>query len=170
MLRLDAPYLARHMTWYIDSADPSVEERSTFGRARRELVTWGPFGLVDHAPAADGSRNRGSTQALQASAWPIGQAPELVAGTPGHEAALDTPRFSILMPTTGRRPSLRRAVEALVAQDYERWELVLKVVDADAARRQLPDDDRIVVLEGPDRNLTHAVNLAMEAATGDVFN
>jgi glycosyltransferase involved in cell wall biosynthesis len=125
---------------------------------------------VEHGELPGESRNRGSTQGVRDSAWPIGGAPELVAGTPGHEAALDTPMFSILMPSMGDRPSLRVAVDALLAQDYERWELVLKVVDADAARRQLPQDDRIVVLEGPDRNLTHAVNLAMEHARGDVFN
>lgn len=171
MLRLGAPYVARHATWYVDSDAPSSEDRYAFQWARRDLLTWGPFGLVEPAAAgASAGRNRGSTQPPRDSAWPIGEAPELVAGSPGHERALETPMFSILMPTTGDRPSLRRAVEALLAQDYERWELVIKAVDAGAARRQLPVDDRIVLLDGPDRNLTHAVNLAMARATGDVFN
>jgi hypothetical protein len=78
------------------------------------------------------------------------------------------PRFSILMPTRDRPAQLAKAVEAIGAQDFDSWELIIK--DAGDVSAALPDDGRIVHLRGPDRNIAHALNIAMNHASGEILN
>jgi hypothetical protein len=78
------------------------------------------------------------------------------------------PRFSLLMPTKDRPDQLAEAIEAIRAQDFESWELVIK--DAGDARGVIPRDERITYLRGPERNLAHALNIAMARASGQIFN
>jgi glycosyltransferase involved in cell wall biosynthesis len=78
------------------------------------------------------------------------------------------PRFSLLMPTKDRPDELAQAIEAIRAQDFESWELVIK--DGGDARGVIPRDERITYLRGPERNLAHALNIAMTRASGQIFN
>ncbi len=163
------PYLARHDAWYVDSANLSVEERYYRGRASADITTWNrDEARPEIEQALAEQRNLGSMAPLGSSAFRPGEAPELDLSLPDTQARLHHPRFSVVMPARGHSERLERAVRAIVNQDYGDWELIIKS-SSGGVRDRLPDDARIHVLEGPDRNLTHAVNEAIAHATGDVF-
>lgn len=168
-LRTGWPYLARHEPWYADRSNLSVEERYYRDHARSDLTTWNRDQVrPEVAVALAEQRNLGSTAPLAASAYRPGEAPELDLSDPAVRARLQKPRFTILMPTRGHSEQLEGAVQAILSQDYEDWELIIKSASS-GLRSFLPDDARIKILEGPDRNLTNAVNQAIGHATGDVF-
>ena len=168
-LRTGWPYLARHEPWYANSADLTVEERYYRDHARADITTWsGDRPRPESGRELTERRYRGSTAPLETSAFRPGEAPELDVSLPEVHARLHTPQFSVVMPTRGYSDRIEQAVQALLAQDYENWELIVKS-SGGGLREQLPDDGRVKVLEGPDRNLTHAVNQAISHATGDVF-
>jgi hypothetical protein len=112
------------------------------------------------------SARYGSTAHPGDSSWRPGEAPELELAVDGSPRQLTKPKFSILMPTLARPDVLPRAVRAVIDQDYEDWELLVKDGDGSAV---VPEDPRISVIVGPDRNLTHAVNQLVVRATGDVL-
>jgi len=82
---------------------------------------------------------------------------------------LEHPRISILMPSRGRSERLLHATRAIIDQDYDDWELVIQE-SADTPATRLPDDPRIVHLREEDRNISHALNIAMRRATGDILH
>jgi glycosyltransferase involved in cell wall biosynthesis len=82
---------------------------------------------------------------------------------------VDEPRISVLMPTRNRPRMLLRAVEAIQAQSYQNWELIIKD-GGDAAFEVLPKDDRIMYVHGKDRGIAHAMNQALSLAEGSIFN
>lgn len=73
------------------------------------------------------------------------------------------------MPSRGRPEELRRATQAILDQDYDNWELVVQE-SADVPGTALPSDPRIVHLREADRNISHALNLALRRATGDILH
>lgn len=78
-------------------------------------------------------------------------------------------KISILMPTFNRPEFISNAINAILEQDYDDWELIIKdggkpVFDL------IPDDKRIIYIHGKDRGITDAMNTAMKIASGDVFN
>ena len=78
---------------------------------------------------------------------------------------------SVVLPTRDRPEPLPRAIASVLAQRYERWELVVvDDGDTDAVERALADadDERVVTVEGPRRGLGAARNAGLDAATGDV--
>jgi len=168
-LRTGWPYLARHEPWYADSSNLSVEERYYRDRARSDVTTWNRDQVrPELAVALAQQRHRGSTAPFASSAYRPGEAPELDLSDPAVRARLHKPRFTILMPTRGPSDRIEGAVQAILSQDYEDWELIIKSASS-GLRSSLPGDARIKILEGPDRNLTHAVNQAIGHATGDVY-
>jgi glycosyl transferase family 2 len=81
------------------------------------------------------------------------------------------PLISVILATRDRPELLARAIPSVLAQRYERWQLV--VVDdgeTDAVARTLAslDDERIVTVEGPHRGLGAARNAGLEAARGEI--
>lgn len=81
---------------------------------------------------------------------------------------MDNPKISIIMPTMGTRTTIERAIEAIHAQDYKNWELIIQN-GGTAHYRDFPDR-RIKVYNEPDTGITDAMNKGMAKATGDIFN
>jgi glycosyltransferase involved in cell wall biosynthesis len=82
-----------------------------------------------------------------------------------------TPSLSVILPTRDRPRFLPRAIRSVLAQRFERWQLI--VVDdgeTDAVQATLGafEDERIVVAEGPRRGLSAARNAGLAKATGEV--
>lgn len=79
-------------------------------------------------------------------------------------------RFSILTPTKNRPGWLARAVESVLAQTYDDWELVIY----DNGERPVPQwflaDERIRCHTGPATCPADAFGHALELATGDVLH
>lgn len=74
-------------------------------------------------------------------------------------------KFSILMPTRNRQEFITLAVEAVLAQTYQDWELLIGNAGVPLV---LPADDRIDCLNRPCTE-PEALNLGIRRATGDVF-
>jgi hypothetical protein len=78
---------------------------------------------------------------------------------------------SIVMPTRDRGVRVPNAIESVLAQTYERWELV--IVD-DASTDETPevlakfDDPRVRVVSGDGRGVGRARNLGLSVVGGDV--
>lgn len=77
-------------------------------------------------------------------------------------------RISILVPTFNRPDFIVKAVEAVLNQDYQDFEIIIKD-GGEPIGHLLPKDDRIKYIWNKDRGITDAMNQAMKAATGDVF-
>lgn len=76
------------------------------------------------------------------------------------------PRFSILMPTMGKRSLLiDQAIEAILSQDFKDFELIIKNNGADF---EVPDDKRIIYVNKMDISLADSLNQALELATGEI--
>jgi GT2 family glycosyltransferase len=84
----------------------------------------------------------------------------------GQGSAIPT-RVSVLLPTKDRPERLGRALSCILAQDYPDLEVVIQ---NGGARVELPDDPRIVYLEGADTGIANALNIAAAASTGDVLH
>lgn len=81
------------------------------------------------------------------------------------------PPLSVILATRDRPRLLPRAIRSVLAQRFERWQLV--VVDdgeTDAVPETLAafEDERIVVAEGPRRGLSAARNAGLASAAGEV--
>jgi glycosyltransferase involved in cell wall biosynthesis len=80
---------------------------------------------------------------------------------------------SVALPTRGMRPDgLRRAVDSVVRQAYERWELVVAVDGSEASvaavESQLPPDERVRVVHSPRQGVSAARNSALAEARGEL--
>ena len=80
-------------------------------------------------------------------------------------------RFSICMPTYKRPTFLRKAVEAILAQTYTDWELVIKEGGDKAVFEVLEglDLSKITLIFNKDRGITDAMNQAMHFGSGEYF-
>lgn len=79
------------------------------------------------------------------------------------------PLVSVVVPTYRRPEKLARAVDSILEQRYEQWELIVvnDAPDEDVAH-VLPDDDRITYLHHEEnRGAPAARNTGIEAATGE---
>lgn len=81
-------------------------------------------------------------------------------------------RVSVLIPTMNRPDRLRRAVRAVLAQDYPAFEIVvqnggerIEPIDHDPLA-----DDRVIVRTQRDKGICNALNLAAEVSVGDVWH
>lgn len=82
------------------------------------------------------------------------------------------PPLSVIIAAWDRPRRLARAIDSVLAQRYERWQLVVVAdADTDAVARALADveDERIVTVEGPRRGSSAARNRGLEVATGEVI-
>jgi len=77
-------------------------------------------------------------------------------------------KISAFMPTFNRPDFIVKAVEAILAQDYDNFEIIVKD-GGDSIEHLLPKDARIRYIGGRDRGITDAMNQAMAKATGDIF-
>lgn len=80
-------------------------------------------------------------------------------------------RFSVLMPTFNRPTFLRKAVEAVLAQTYQNWQLIIKEGGDKAVFNTLDglDLSKITLIYSKDNGITDAMNQAMRISNGDVF-
>ncbi len=81
------------------------------------------------------------------------------------------PPISVVLATRDRPALLGRAIDSVLAQRFERWQLVVvDDGDTDAAPTTLAayDDERIVVAEGPRRGLGAARNAGLARAAGEI--
>lgn len=77
-------------------------------------------------------------------------------------------KISVLIPTFNRPQFIRGAVDAILSQDYDNFEIIIKD-GGDSIEHLLPKDDRIKYIWNKDRGITDAMNQAMRVATGDLF-
>jgi len=90
--------------------------------------------------------------------------------------AVDVPEsllVSVVLPTRDRSAFVPRAIASVLAQTYTRWELLVvddgSVDDTPSVLAGYASDERIRVLRTEGVTLPSARNVALEAATGDVF-
>lgn len=72
--------------------------------------------------------------------------------------------ISVLMPTFNRPNFIRGAVEAILAQDYPDFEIIVKD-GGESIEHLLPSDPRVKYIWNKDRGITDAMNQAMKAAS-----
>lgn len=78
-------------------------------------------------------------------------------------------KFSIIMPTFNRRKFILNAVNAILNQDYDDWELIIQN-GGESISDIIQSDSRIRLYEEKDSGITDAMNRGMRKATGDIFN
>ena len=76
--------------------------------------------------------------------------------------------ISVLIPTFNRPKFIRGAIEAILSQSYQDFEIIVKD-GGDSIEHLLPEDSRIKYIHNKDRGITDAMNQAMREATGDIF-
>lgn len=78
-----------------------------------------------------------------------------------------TRQISIILPTFNRPQFINRAVQAILDQDYDNWELIIQ---NGGEPLSLPyDDPRIKLFNEKDTGITDAMNKGFSKATGDIF-
>lgn len=82
---------------------------------------------------------------------------------------MKNPKITIIMPTFNRREFILDAVNAILSQDYDNFELIIKD-GGDSIFDILPKDERIIYIHGKDRGITDAVNTALRISTGHILN
>lgn len=78
-------------------------------------------------------------------------------------------KFSIIMPTFNRQKFIVEAINGILKQDYQDWELIIQN-GGDSIAHLIPFDMRVKLFEEKDNGITDAMNKGMRKATGDVFN
>ncbi|MGI9118412.1 MAG: glycosyltransferase [Minisyncoccia bacterium] len=78
-------------------------------------------------------------------------------------------KFSIIMPTFNRPEFINRAINGVLNQTYQNWELIIQN-GGDSILDIIPKDPRIILFEEKDAGITDAMNKGLKKATGDVFN
>ena len=81
---------------------------------------------------------------------------------------MQSTKISVLVPTFNRPDFIRGAIEAILEQSYQNFEIIVKD-GGESIEHLLPDDERIKYIHNKDRGITDAMNQAMKAATGDIF-
>lgn len=85
------------------------------------------------------------------------------------------PMVSVIIPTFTRARSelLRGAIESVLAQTYDNWELIVVDNSGDGMLEELPpwwpESDRVRVLTSPVRSSGAARNVALDAAAGELI-
>lgn len=96
-----------------------------------------------------------------------GEGTRATEGRVPHEAQHPTPTFSVVIPTTGQRPELARAIQTVRDQTLDAVEVVLVVDgDDDALPQGLSTLADVTVTTGGRRGGGHARNLGVETASG----
>lgn len=84
----------------------------------------------------------------------------------------DGPLISIVLATRDRPQLLARAIPSVLAQRYERWQLVVVDDGTEPGTREVVgavDDKRVLLVEGPRRGLGAARNAGLDRAAGEVI-
>lgn len=83
------------------------------------------------------------------------------------------PRFSIIMPTLCKRPEmLKKAVQAIIDQDFQDWELIIKNGNPHIQLSDLgiSPDGRILFVEEDDNGIGQAMNQGIAQSIGQILN
>jgi glycosyl transferase family 2 len=81
------------------------------------------------------------------------------------------PQVSVILATRDRPELLSRAIDSVLVQRFERWQLLVVddgATDAVPATLAAYEDDRIVTVKGPRRGLSAARNAGLARANGEV--
>jgi Glycosyl transferase family 2/Polysaccharide pyruvyl transferase len=81
------------------------------------------------------------------------------------------PPVSVVLPTRNRPEQLARALPSVLAQRYERWQLVVVDDGTDPGTRavvEAVDDERVALVEGPQQGASAARNAGLDRASGEV--
>lgn len=81
------------------------------------------------------------------------------------------PTVSVVLATRDRPQLLARAIPSVLAQRYERWQLVVVDDGTDPGTRAVVDaveDERVTLIEGPRRGLSAARNAGLDHASGEI--
>jgi glycosyltransferase involved in cell wall biosynthesis len=81
------------------------------------------------------------------------------------------PQLSVIIATRDRPHLLARAIPSVIAQRYERWQLVVVDNGVDPRTREVVeaiDDDRLTFILGPQRGLSAARNTGLDHASGEI--
>jgi len=79
-------------------------------------------------------------------------------------------RFSLLTPTRDRAEWLPRALESVIAQTFEDWELIVYDNGETHVKYLVPDDPRIRYVRGPASGPADAFQKALELARGQIIH
>lgn len=80
------------------------------------------------------------------------------------------PRFSLLTPTRNRLEWLPRAIESVLAQSFDDWELIVYDNGEQHAKHLVPADPRIRYSRGPADGPADAFQKALEMAHGEIIH
>lgn len=81
--------------------------------------------------------------------------------------------ISVIMPSMNRATHIRGAVEAVLAQTYTDWELIIKeggIGEGYDAIKDLLTDKRITYIYSHDTGISNAFNIGLKLASGEIFN
>jgi len=81
------------------------------------------------------------------------------------------PTVSVVLATRNRPQLLARAIPSVLAQRYESWQLVVVDDGDDPGTRRVAEegeDERVVLVRGPQRGLSAARNVGLDRADGEI--
>ena len=78
-------------------------------------------------------------------------------------------RFSLVMPTHNRPEMIQEAVGAILKQDFQDWELIIKD-GGDSVRVVVPKDSRIKYEHAPQAGFTSRLNRGLKEAKGQILS
>lgn len=81
------------------------------------------------------------------------------------------PTVSVILATRDRPQLLARAIPSVLGQRYESWQLVVVDDGSDPGTRNVvaeAEDERIVLVDGPQRGLSAARNAGLDRADGEI--
>lgn len=78
-------------------------------------------------------------------------------------------KISMLMGTLNRKELMLRAIESVLSQSHKDFEIIIIDQSEEDNKNSLPNDDRIRYFHIEEKGLSHARNVGLQYATGDII-